>query len=192
MRSYRQARSEPSGWTHIPLSTNVRQYLENDSDFLLKYASAIYFDNRILCTTSPMWYSGRPMHWGMVVVDFDVISSFGGTATAPQVTKPAWEGQWTVATDTLTPTLGDAFYPTQLLTGTFDGMTRAFAFTIGLDGSNNLFELSSDDKDDWDGKRIPWELVTRSFDFSKLQPDSTPFTENEVYDADLWLKDIIE
>jgi hypothetical protein len=182
MRSYRQARSEPSGWAHIPLSTPVRQYLENDSDSLLPYCSSMYFDNRILVTTSPMWNQGRPIHFGLAVVDFDVISSFGGTAQAPQISKPAWEGQW-VCTH---------FLPIQVLTGTFKGMTRAFVF--GADGhtKNQLYELSVDDKDDFGSVRINWELITRSFDFQKLSQQSTPFTENELYDADIWLREIIE
>lgn len=183
MRSYRQARSEQSGWSHIPLSTNVKQYLGNDSDFLLKYASAIYFDNRILVTTSPLWNNGRPIHTGMAVVDFDVISSFSGSPQAPQISKPAWEGQWS----------SEQFLPITMLTGTFHGVTRAFIFGLDNRGHNQLYELSKDDKDDFDGNRINWEMVSRSFDFNKLNPqDSTVFTENELYDGDLWLKDIIE
>jgi hypothetical protein len=185
VRSYRQARSdvERNSWAHIPLSTNVRQYLENDSDWMLKYCSSIYFDNRILITTSPMWNNGRPFHAGMVVVDFDVISSFGGTPGTPQATRPAWEGQW----------LSPNFLPVQLLTGTFKGITRAFMFGVTSNGENQLFEISVDDKDDFDGQRINWELISRSFDFNKLSPqDSTVFTENELYDGDLWLKEIVE
>jgi hypothetical protein len=181
MRSYRQARSEQGGWAHVPLSTNVRQFLENDSSWLLKYASAIYFDNRVICTTSPVWNNGRIAHRGMVAVDFDIISSFSGSASAAQTMKPAWEGQWT----------SDRMFPVQLLTGTFNGMTRAFCFGIDLLGQNQLFELSKDDKDDWDGERIGWEMVSRTLDFQANQ-GSTPFTENELYDGDLWLREIIE
>ena len=43
VRSYRQARSEQSGWAHIPLSTNVKQFLKNDTDYLLKYCSGHLF-----------------------------------------------------------------------------------------------------------------------------------------------------
>lgn len=182
VRSYRQARSEPGGWAHIPLSTPVRQYLENDSDFLLKYCSSMYFDNRILITTSPMWNNGRPIHIGMTVVDFDIISSFGGTAQSPQASKPAWEGQW----------LSGDFLPIQLLTGTFNGITRAFVFGQDIRAQNQLYELSADDKDDFDGTRINWELISRTFDFQKLSQQSTPFNENELYDADMWLREIIE
>jgi hypothetical protein len=181
VRSYRQARSEPSGWAHVPLSTNVRQFLENDSDFLLKYASSIYFDNRIIFTTSPAWNNGRPYHTGVVSVDFDVISSFAGSPQAPQTAKPAWEGQWKC----------DRFRPLQLLTGTFDGKTRAFCFGLDENEQNQLYEISKDDKDDFVNERIPWEFVSRTLDFQASQ-ESTPFTENEVYDGDMWLREIVE
>jgi hypothetical protein len=178
MRAYRQARSEQTGWAHIPLSTNVRQYLQNDSNWLLKYSSSIYFNNRVITTTSPMWNNGRVFHWGMVVVDFDILSSFGVAA------KPAWEGQWRVSSSVFP-------FASQLLTGTFNGITRAFVFAVDDTNQNQLFELSLDDKDDWDGP-ILWELTTRSLDFQKLSQESTPFSENELYDADLWLREIIE
>jgi hypothetical protein len=182
MRSWRQARSEQSGWAHIPLSTNVRQYFENDMGTLLKFCSSMYFDNRVLVSTSPMWNNGRPIHWGSVVVDFDILSSFGQTPNV-QSTKPAWEGQW----------LSTKFLPIQLLTGTFGGVTRSFIFGMDSHGENQLFELSVDDHDDFGGELINWELVSRTFDFNKLNPqDSTVFTENELYDGDLWLKEIIE
>jgi hypothetical protein len=173
VRSYRQARSEATGWAHIPLSTNVKQYLSNDSDYLLKYASSIYFDNRILFTVSPMWNDGRPCHFGVVAVDFDILSSFGINS------KPAWEGQW----------VSQQFFPVQLLSGTFEGVTRAFVFGLDATGQNQLYELSRNDKGD-DGVKIEWEMITRSFDFQKLSQQSTPFNENELYGADVWLKDI--
>src|SRR5207237_361954 len=83
-RSFRQARSEPVGWSHIPLSTNVHQYLDNDTPELLYLANSIYFDNRIIATCNPYWNNGRPYHNGLVVVDFDILSSFGTKF------RPAW------------------------------------------------------------------------------------------------------
>src|SRR5262249_51100922 len=72
VRTFRQARSEQSGWAHIPLSTNVRQFTENDTSSVLKYGSSMVFDNRLIMTCSPMWNQGRPTHAGLLVVDFDV------------------------------------------------------------------------------------------------------------------------
>ena len=79
---------------------------------------------------------------------------------------------------------------TQLFTGTFDGVTRAFAFGLDENNQNQLYELSKDDPDDFDGQKIPWELVTRRFDFAKSQ-QSSPFTEVDIYGADVWLKEVI-
>jgi hypothetical protein len=184
-RSYRQARSEPSGWAHIPLSTSVKQFLDTDDDWLLKYASSMYFDNRIIGTCSPAWNQGRPFHNGMVAVDFDILSSFGVNS------RPAWDGHW-------------AKVPvSQLVTGRFNGVTRTFIFGLEATNqllpngdyqvvySNQLYELTTRDKQDFDGP-VDWELVSRLFDFSKLSQMSTPFTESEIYDGDIWLSQIAE
>lgn len=187
VRSYRQARSEQYGWAHIPQSTNVRQFLENDSTRMLEFISSIYFDNRVLMLTSPYpnhatqdpWATThfRPHHQGMVVVDFDILSSFGDRP------KPAWDGHWTFPQ-------GISIF--QVLTASIKGVTRAFAFGVDQLGNNQLYEITMEDKDDWDNQLIQWELVTRKFDFQKLNQGGSPFGENELYDADLWLRDIIE
>jgi hypothetical protein len=185
MRSYRQARSEAQGWAHIPISTNVRQFLDVDTPWLLKFSSAIYFNNRVICTTSPIWNNGRVTHEGMVAVDFDILSSFGGQST------PAWDGHWQKQHPLGKPKV----HITQLLTGNFGGLTRAFMFGIDELGHNQLYELTANEKDDWDGEKfepIEWELVSRSFDFGKVSQQGSPFSEYEVYDADIWLREIIE
>src|SRR5438477_1440850 len=174
-RTFRQARSEQSGWAHVPLSTNVKQFIKTDTPGLLKYGSSIVFDNRLILTCSPTWNQGRPTHAGMLVVDFDVLSSFG------QRYKPAWDGHWTMPA---------GITVTQLFTGTFDGVTRAFAFGLDANNQNQLYELSQDDADDFDGQKIPWKLEMRSFDFTKSQ-QSSPFTEIDLYGADVWIREVI-
>jgi hypothetical protein len=173
-RSYRQARSEPLGWAHIPLSTNVHQYLDNDTPSLLYLINSIYFDNRIIATCNPYWNNGRPYHNGMVVVDFDILSSFGTKF------RPAWNGRWT------------GIKITQLVVGIFKGVRRAFAFGIDNNSKNALYEISLSDKDDFNDTEIDWELVTRAFDFGKLYQSSSPFNENELYDADVWFSDVVD
>src|SRR4029453_4779230 len=172
VRSYRQARSEQYGWAHIPVSTNVRQFLENDSVQMLRYISSIYFDNRILMLTSPypnhattasgVVKHSRPHHTGMVVVDFDVLSSFGDRP------KPAWDGHWTFP---------QGVTIAQILTASIKGVTRAFAFGIDQLGNNQLYEITLDQRDDWDDQLIEWELVTRKFDFQKLNQGGSPYVE---------------
>jgi len=175
-RSYRQARSEASGWAHIALSTNVRQFLETDPKWLLKFCSSVYFDNRHIMTTSPFWNHGRPLQDGLVVVDFDILSSFGTRF------KPAWEGHWTIPNNKIS----------QVVQGTFRGVPRTFAFGVDEDGNNQLYELSMNDADDWDAQAVQWELVTRVFDFTKLSQQSNPFTESDLYDGDLWVNSVTQ
>lgn len=166
-RSFRQARAEPGGWHHLPLSTNVSQWFGVDTPKLLEYANSIYFDNRIIMTCTPIWNRGRMYHNGLIVLDFDILSSFGVT------NNPAWNGHWS------------GVKTTQLVVGTFDGKKRAFAFGLDEDDENILHEITTDQKQDYTGK-IPWELVTRSFDFSRGE-SSSPFIEKELYGGDVWL-----
>src|SRR5262249_8972719 len=126
---------------------------------------------------------------GLVVVDFDILSSFG------ERYKPAWDGNWTLGQRKL---INLPHKVTQIFTGEFNGVTRAFAFGLEVnDGGgyvNQLFELSLDDINDWDFpngdvQEIKWELITRAFNFSG---QSTPFNETQIYDADLWLRDVVD
>lgn len=188
VRGFRQARSEQYGWAHIPLSTNVRQYLENDSQELLKYASGIYFDNRVLTTTSPVWNNGRVYHEGVVVADFDILSSFGSKS------KEAWDGHWLVGTRENQPINLPTQKICQLVSGTINGVARAFAFCLDTTQSppvNQLYELTSTERSDWDGVPVDWEFDSRSFNFVQGQ-QSTPYTEVELYDGDIWLREIAD
>jgi hypothetical protein len=197
IRTYRQSRSEPSGYAHIPLSTNVRQFLDLDNQDLLRHASSIYFDNRIMVTAMPAWNNARVFHEGAVVVDFDILSSFG------QTQPPAWDGNWTLGPRKWINLPNKI---TQVVTGEFNGETRAFAFALDVEKvkgprydrdpsdytmsyTNQLYELSLGDIEDWDEQDIEWELVTRAFGFRQ---QSSPFNENEIYDGDIWLKEVRE
>jgi len=195
-RSFRQARSDSWGWAHIPLSTNVGQFVDSDDKTLLRFASSIYFDNRIIGTCSPAWNThmqtevppairGRVYHDGLVVVDFDILSAFGTKF------KPTWEGHWTIGPN-FTASLPNIKIA-QLVTGTFKGVTRAFVFGIDTDNGNvnQLYELSFDDREDFNGS-IPWEMVSRAFDFRGGNQQTTQFTENELYDGDIWLSQIAQ
>lgn len=191
-RSFRQARSDSWGWSHIPLSTSVGQFVDADDKELLKFSSSIYFDNRIIGTCSPVWNAhketevppairGRVYHNGLVVVDFNILSAFGTKF------KPSWEGHWTIGTS-FTSNLPDIKI-LQLVTGTFNGVTRAFVFGLDDQNQNQLYELSFSDRDDFNGS-IPWEMVSRAIDFRGGGQQTNQFTENELYDGDIWLSKI--
>jgi hypothetical protein len=171
-RSYRQARAEANSWSHLPISTNVRTWTDNDTIQWLDYGSAINFDNRLICTCTPQPNSWRVFHNGLLALDFDILSTFG------QSTKPSWDGHWSqVRTQ-------------QLVEGSFQGVHRAYV--LGLEQTDDpdegipsfaVFEITKSDIRDGD-TAIPWEVVTRSHDFQ------SPFNEKELFGADLWVDDV--
>lgn len=165
-RSYRQARAEQGGWTHLPMSTNVRTWTETDTVKLLDYGSAIYFNNRLIATCSPYPNSGKLFHNGLLSLDFDVLSTFG------QATRPAWDDHWT------------SIGITQLVAGNFNGEDKAFAFSTNLNIPHEITKTSHSDYYHISGTvpaSITWELVLRSMDFE------SPYNEKELFGADYWL-----
>lgn len=164
-RSYRQARAEIQGWAHLPMSTEVRAYMDADTARLLQYGSAINFGSRLISTCTPRTNQTRLYHNGLIALDFDVLSTFG------QATRPAWDGHWS------------KLKFLKLVTGKFDGVNRAFAFALDADGRNAIYELTENDADDWDGP-IAWQIETRSMDFN------SPFNEKKILGGDIWIDDV--
>jgi len=180
-RSYRQARAEQQGWAHIPMSTEVREYIDNDTEQWLDWGSTIRFENRMIGTCSPHPNQGKLYHSGLLALDFDVLSSFGSAS------KPAWDGHWCRYAD---ETAVDVkLKVTQLVSGMFHGEQRAFAFTIDENGKNHILELTVKDAEDWDGM-IAGEMVTRSMTGPGLPNQPGSFLEKRLYGGDLWLDDI--
>lgn len=166
-RSYRQARAEIQGWAHLPMSTEIRDWMDSDTPRLLKFGSAINFNNRLIGTCSPRTNSGKVYHNGVTSLDFDVLSAFG------QATMPAWDGHWS------------KLKFLKLVAGKFQGVNRAFAFAIDADGKNQVYEISVDDSKDWDGP-ITSTLEMRSMDFE------SPFNEKEILGADVWVDEVTD
>jgi len=163
-RDYRQARSQAAGWYQLPQSTEVSIWTNADTPDLLRYASAINFNNRLIVTCNPVPNQGRLYHDGLLSLDFDVLSSFG------QATKPAWDGHWS------------KLKTLQLVTGTFAGKHRAFAFGLDEEGATQLYEITTDGREDFDGP-ITSEIEFRSHNFG------SPFNEKQLYGADIWVDD---
>lgn len=170
-RSYRQARSEISGWAHLPLSTEVRKWIENDTAWMLQYASAVTHENRIYFTCTPQPNQGQPFHEGLLSLDFDVLSSFG------QASKPAWDGHFS------------GMRVTQLVVGKFNRDERAFAFALDENDENSIYEITHDDPHDFSGP-IPWSITGRSLPFESSGGQEMPFNLKELYQADLWVDNV--
>ncbi len=175
-RSYRQARAQQNLWSQVPLSTEVRKWIESDTPRLLKHCSAISFANRLIVTSTPYPNETQVYHNGLLSLDFDVISSAG------QSSNPAWDGHW--SNYAANPLAGVKC--TRLVEGIFKGRQRAFMFYLTPEGKNALREISSVTTGrDTEGP-ITARLITRSMDFE------TPFLEKKLYGGDFWAGEISE
>ena len=130
IRSYQVGRRDLGTWVNTPLSVEVEQILNLDSDLLLLKANGILFDNRLLMTCSPLTTDRGIAHRGVVALDFNGISTLTSRA------DPAYDGLWT------------GLRILQFVKGTFNGHERCFAFAV--DGCERicLYELLRDG-DDW-------------------------------------------
>ena len=105
------ARREFSTWGNVPISAEVQTQIDDDSLSLLRFGSAITWDNRMLMTSSPNLSSAGVYHKSLAVINFDPISNLRGKSPA------IYDGIWT------------GLNILQLVKGTFRGVPRAFALT---------------------------------------------------------------
>ncbi len=176
IRSLANAISTNNSPGSTPISREVQRLVNFDSDQLLPWVSAVYFDNRLLMTSSPyLNVSGGVSFKDLVALDFSPISTM--QLKAP----PAYDGQWSGP-----PGIA------QVVTGQFNGTNRAFAISSGEDGENRLWEILTRGRDDaylsCGSGMIPnpvesfIEYPTISFGSSK--------NRKRLQRLDLWLSDI--
>jgi hypothetical protein len=175
-RTYRQARAQAGEWTQIPMSTEVRKWIESDTPSLLNLCSAIAFNDRLIVTTNPYPNGVRPYHNGLLSLDLDVLSSGGKT------TNPAWDGHW--SNRLADPMTG--LKVTQLVKGTFAGKERAFMFYLDANGKNALREIMPLPVGGDTGGPITSNIISRSMNFK------TPYNEKRLHGADAWISDVAE
>lgn len=169
------------------LSREVNKWVDQDTPYLRQYASAMFFDNRLIATVSPYISSDpstftkqgfhRP-HRGMIVCDLDQTSM-----TAPDASLSfRWNGLWTGP------------QPTQLLTAYIQGQQRAFCFSYDADGKNHLFELLVDGVDDSTNtyqKKIKSYKITKRQDFRESGA-TNHFQRKQLNGGDMWLSNAPE
>lgn len=123
LRSVRTSTSDYSAPGLAPLSVEVRHRMDYDTPSLLKDASVVYFDNRLICSHSPFIYGPRSLNLGMVALNFDGLSSRG------QKSPPAFDGEW------------DGLVTAQIFTGIVSGTERCFVLGREVGGTNGLWEI---------------------------------------------------
>lgn len=157
VRSWILGRREFTTWGNTPISREINRILANDDPSLLFYSSAIYFDNRMLMTCSPVFTQQGVWHHGLVALDFDIISSMRGKSPA------VWDGLWT------------GMQVLQMVKGIFSGVERAFAFVLYGDTTDRsvrpviqIWEILKTDADYQDNRSIPitWQFETGDCGFN--------------------------
>lgn len=164
IRSLLQAVRYFSQWGNVEISSNEQRVLQFNDRSLLKGASGIVFDNRLLQTALPFQSPVGIAHKALIPMDFIPISSFN------RQKEPNWEGVHS----------GLDFL--QLFTGDFGGRERAFAAIVSRDdGSINLWELTSTSKTENADGRITWKVEFPAFNWGK------PFDLKKLVTAELWI-----
>jgi hypothetical protein len=131
-------------WGNIPISRNCNRVIDREDRALHRFASGIQFDNRIYQTCYPVATTQGTTFEGMLVLDFDLISSFG------ERLPPAWEGMFNGL---------NVFHITE---ADFGGVHRAFATCLQA-GLIEVWEITRTERWDNGDGRIEWAFETPAY-----------------------------
>lgn len=172
IRSLNQSSRLFTQWANMPLSSNVNRILQFDDRSLLRAASGIFFNNRLLETALPRQTLQGIVHDAIVPLDVMPSSAFG------QERFPNWEGSLS----------GIPIF--QMSTADFGGRERAFAAVRAEDGSLELWELSTAEKFDYaidpseETRRVKWQIETPAWTWA----DTIGERElKKLTSAELWI-----
>ncbi len=151
-------------WGNQSLSANENRILQFNDRSLLRNASGIYFDNRMLQTCLPKQMPQGVVHQAIIPLDFVPLSQFGAVLT------PNWEGSW------------QGFDVLQMFIGDFGGRERGFAVIVSqIDQAIQLWEISKNDRFENGDNRVSWYFETPAW----TAGDS--FQLKEMTGAELWI-----
>lgn len=160
IRSEILARRDFDTWGNVPISREVQPFLDQDDKTLLQFGSSIEFDNRKIDTLNPQQATLGVYHNKLVVLNYDPISSLRGKAPA------VYDGIW------------DGLNVLTLVTGTFLGVERAFAFCLSSDLTTiELWEIlpSATTTIQDDTGPIQWRIETAALNFYENDPRKRDF-----------------
>lgn len=181
LASYQILRAEQAReFSFGKMSRHVNLWMDNDTEWLKRYTSSIYFDNRVLTTVSPFLaqpedagHGSHRYHRGIVALDLDQRGDVQGDASFN------WDGLWT------------GIRPCALL----KHGKQAFAFSFDLDGENRIYEIKRSGLNDRIyGKfaKTKWFYITKRYNW---EPKSSRFDGKRLVGGDVLIsgiKDIIK
>ncbi len=159
-------------WGNLQISNNVNRALQFNDRSVLRFASGIQFDNRLLEAILPKQTASGVVCSALLSLDFDLVS------TLQEQAPPAWEGTWE-GVDIL-----------QLFTGDFGGLPRAFAMIVDRrDQTLDVWEISRDQRFDNADKpgqtasdtRVGWFVEFPAFTWGK------EFELKELHGGEIWI-----
>jgi hypothetical protein len=159
-RTVIMARRDFDVWGNVPISREIDPIISQDDPTLLSFISTIEFDNRVIETLNPVQSPLGVYHNQLDVVNNDQISSLQGKG--PSVYDGIWDGLNVL----------------KLVTGSFLGVKRAFAFCLNstLD-TIELWEIlpSSTMTIQDDTGPIVWEMQSAALNFYETDPRRRDF-----------------
>lgn len=167
------ARREFASWGNTPISREVQRVVDADNQSLLQNATAIQFDNRLLMGSLPVAGPLGVYHQGVIVMNFDPISSLRGKA--PSI----YDGFWT------------GLNVFNFVSGTFSNDERAFAFCYNeISNRIEFWELQQSGESEFDNDSSPlvWSFESASL-FNNIKGKG-PFDLIELRDGEIYISDI--
>lgn len=151
------------------ISQNERLVMQINDRALMRFSSGIAFDQRILNLVLPQIAADgiNVIHRAIVPLDFDVVTNF-------ETRKPAvWEGAY------------DGLNALQLFVGDFGGRERGFVVMISdVDGSLNVWELTTDSRTQNGDNRITWSPTFPAFTYAAAGYE---FKLKQLNGGELWI-----
>jgi hypothetical protein len=171
IRSMATAVRNSGSWGNVPLSSNEERALATNDRGLLRYATGIQFDNRLLQSCQPIDTPVGVGHRGIVPLDFDTISTF------EERRPPAWEGIYDFSAGP---------YILQMFEGDFGGLQRAFAVVWSVLRSQiEVWEIRADLRFENGTNRVVRSIEFPGYCFGD------PFQMKELDSGELWLDKIL-
>lgn len=137
-------------WGNTPISENENRVLQFNDRSLMRFASAIEFDNRLWQTALPTETVNGTAAQAIIPLDFDLISSL------QEKLPPAWEGMY------------EGLDVLQMFSGDFGGRQRAFAvISSRVDDSIQVWEFTDSDRFENGDNRLNWFIETPAYTWGK-------------------------
>lgn len=154
-------------WGQTAISSNENRLLKFNDRALLRFASGIEFDNRLLQTALPVQTPVGVGHQAIMPLDFDLLD------TIDEKIPPVWEGHL------------EGLDHLQLIEGDWGGLQRAFSFVHSrVTGKIELWEFSQERRFESNDKRNTMVIEFPGYHFDD------PMQLKQLDNAELWLDEL--